>query len=292
MDHLLRVHDDVDPVERDVEEQVRLDDLEALVDQGRGVRRDDAAHREVGVRQRLLGRDVGELSAGAAAERPAARGDDQPANLLGTATRRHWAMARCSESTGTIWPGRASALTNGPPMISDSLLASASVVPARRAAKVGSRPIAPVMPLTTTSASRAGELPSSRSGPSAARGGIAVGPACPAARAMAAARSRLGRPAAATTGTRRATACSARSSMLLPADRPTTSNRSGLRLTRSMAWVPIEPVEPSRMMRRGRMVVRFGHGGIVPRGASGRHVPRPQQLLRLEGVSHWSCTTS
>ena len=28
--------------------------------------------------------------------------------------RRHWAIAECSESTGTIWPGAASALTSGP----------------------------------------------------------------------------------------------------------------------------------------------------------------------------------
>lgn len=72
--------------------------------------------------------------------------------------RRHWAIAECSLSTGTIWPGAASALTSGPPMMSDSLLASASVVPARSAASVGSRPMAPVMPLTTTSASRAASV--------------------------------------------------------------------------------------------------------------------------------------
>ena len=64
--------------------------------------------------------------------------------------RRHWAMAECSLSTGTICPAAASALTSGPPMMSDSLLARAKVVPARSAASVGSSPIAPVMPLTTT----------------------------------------------------------------------------------------------------------------------------------------------
>ena len=40
-------------------------------------------------------------------------------------------------------------------MMSDSLFASARVVPARSAARVGSSPMAPVMPLTTTSAGRA-----------------------------------------------------------------------------------------------------------------------------------------
>ncbi len=50
----LRVHDDVDAVEGDVEEQVRLDHLEALVDQGRRVDRDDRAHVPGRVRERLL----------------------------------------------------------------------------------------------------------------------------------------------------------------------------------------------------------------------------------------------
>ena len=61
-------------------------------------------------------------------------------------------MALCSLSTGTICPGAAAALTSGPPTMSDSLLASASVDPAASAARVGCRPIEPVMPLSTTSA--------------------------------------------------------------------------------------------------------------------------------------------
>ena len=64
VDHRLRVDDDLDPVERDVEEQVRLDDLQALVDQGGGVDRDDRAHVPGRVRQRLLGRDVAQLARG------------------------------------------------------------------------------------------------------------------------------------------------------------------------------------------------------------------------------------
>ena len=54
----LRVHDDVDPVVRDAEQQVRLDDLEALVDQGGRVDGDDRAHRPGRVGQRLRGGDV------------------------------------------------------------------------------------------------------------------------------------------------------------------------------------------------------------------------------------------
>ncbi len=67
--------------------------------------------------------------------------------------RRHWASALCSESTGTIWPGAARSVTSRPPATSDSLLASASVRPARRAASVGARPMDPVMAFSTMSAS-------------------------------------------------------------------------------------------------------------------------------------------
>ncbi len=67
---------------------------------------------------------------------------------------RHWARAECSESTGTICPGAAAAVTSGPPMISDSLLARARLCPARSAARVGASPTAPVIPLRTTSQAR------------------------------------------------------------------------------------------------------------------------------------------
>ncbi len=64
-------------------------------------------------------------------------------------------MVECSESTGTIWPGLARLVTSGPPMISDSLLARASVRPASSAASVARSPAAPVTPLSTTSHGRA-----------------------------------------------------------------------------------------------------------------------------------------
>ena len=67
-------------------------------------------------------------------------------------------MAECSESTGTIWPGRTVACpTRGPPTTRDSLLARASVAPDRSAARVGAKPIEPVTPLRTTSSSPAME---------------------------------------------------------------------------------------------------------------------------------------
>src|SRR5690349_509257 len=69
--------------------------------------------------------------------------------------RRHWAIAECSESTGTIWPGAASPATSGPPTIRDSLFASASTRPARSAASVAARPLNPVTAFSTTSAGQA-----------------------------------------------------------------------------------------------------------------------------------------
>src|SRR3954453_213496 len=60
---------------------------------------------------------------------------------------RAWKRAACSESTGMICPGLARAFTSGPPTMSDSLLASARVRPASRAARVGARPMEPGMRL-------------------------------------------------------------------------------------------------------------------------------------------------
>jgi hypothetical protein len=76
------MHDHVDVGVGDVEEQVRLDQLQPLVDQGRGVDRDHRAHVPGGVGQRLLGRDVVEVLPAAAAERPAAGGEDQSTHLV------------------------------------------------------------------------------------------------------------------------------------------------------------------------------------------------------------------
>lgn len=59
--------------------------------------------------------------------------------------RRAWAMAECSESTGTISPALAISVTKRPPTIRDSLLARASVVPARSVASGDAKPNAPSM---------------------------------------------------------------------------------------------------------------------------------------------------
>ena len=81
--------------------------------------------------------------------------------------RRACAMAECSESTGTICPGRAARRTRSPPTISDSLFARASVVPVASVASVGPSPTEPVMPLSTTSASTSCTSWAASSAPSA-----------------------------------------------------------------------------------------------------------------------------
>jgi hypothetical protein len=78
MDHALRMHDDLDALERRAEEPVRLDHLEALVHHRGRVDRDLAAHHPVGMRARLLGRHAREALERRGAERPA-RGGEQDA---------------------------------------------------------------------------------------------------------------------------------------------------------------------------------------------------------------------
>ena len=63
VDDRRRVDDHLDAVVRDGEEEVRLDHLEALVGERRGVDRDLRSHRPRRVRERLLGGDVVELVA-------------------------------------------------------------------------------------------------------------------------------------------------------------------------------------------------------------------------------------
>ena len=125
-----------------VEEQVRLDHLQALVDQGRGVDGDDRAHVPGRVGERLLGRDVGELGAAAAAERPAA---DAVSTSRRTSSARPAAQALGERRVlgvdrDDLAGPRHAALTSGPPTMSDSLLASARVRPASSAASVGREP--------------------------------------------------------------------------------------------------------------------------------------------------------
>ncbi len=70
---------------------------------------------------------------------------------VGRRPATHCSTALCSESTGTISPppSRAARATSSPAMTSVSLFASATRLPARRAASVASRPAAPTIPFTT-----------------------------------------------------------------------------------------------------------------------------------------------
>ncbi len=77
-----RVHDDLDPLVRDAEEEVRLDQLEALVRERRGVDRDLRPHAPGGVRERVLDADVSQIGPGAAAERPARGGQHERVDRL------------------------------------------------------------------------------------------------------------------------------------------------------------------------------------------------------------------
>ena len=95
------------------EEQVGLDHLEALVDQGGGVDGDDRAHVPGRVGQRLLDGHVEQLLAGAAAERAAGGGQHEPAYLLGACRPAGTAPAPSARSrparSGRAWPARAPA---------------------------------------------------------------------------------------------------------------------------------------------------------------------------------------
>src|SRR5215467_7500229 len=161
--------------------------------------------------------------------------------------RRHCAIAECSESTGTIWPGRARPATSGPPAISDSLFASASTRPARSAARVAARPLNPVTALSTTSQGQAAASVTP-SGP-ARTFGCARAPC--ARRASLTAAAACSRSTATTSAPNSIAWLASRPGLPPPAASPAIRNVSRLRRMTSAAWVPIDPVEPSRTTLRG-----------------------------------------
>ncbi len=130
--------------------------------------------------------------------------------------------------------------TSGAPAMMDSLLANASRRPASRAARVTLNPAKPTTPFTATWASVAmwasPSVPTTTSTP---------GPS-PSTRAGA----RVGSPMATTAGcSRRAWARSCSTDRCAP--RATTSKRSGHASMTSMAWVPMDPVDPTRLTVTG-----------------------------------------
>ena len=85
MYHGLGVHDHLDRRVGQPEQEVRLDHLERLVDQRRGIHRDLLAHFPRGVLQRLDHRRTGESLRRPGPERPARRREDEAGELTGPA---------------------------------------------------------------------------------------------------------------------------------------------------------------------------------------------------------------
>ena len=153
--------------------------------------------------------------------------------------RRHWKIAECSESTGTIRPGAASGMSSSPPTTIDSLLARARRFPARRADSEARRPAAPTRALRTMSASGIEASSATASGPDAQE--------APSGRSAA-----QGAEAGSATAVRRtpnSRACPASCAPLVLAASATISTRSGNRAATWSVWRPIEPVDPSRTTR-------------------------------------------
>ena len=78
-----RVHDDVDVVIRQVEEEMRLDQLEPLVRKRCGVDRDLRAHVPGRVRKRFARCDAFQVLARSPAERPTGGGEHEGVDLVG-----------------------------------------------------------------------------------------------------------------------------------------------------------------------------------------------------------------
>ena len=157
MHDALRVHHDVDITRRHAEQHAGLDELEALIHEGRRVDRDLAAHVPARVRAGLcrrgmrhgLGRPVrGTVLRRRSAAAAARRGAATPARNPGG---RHWNIALCSLSIGiSCAPERCTAaISSAPAMTADSLLASSRRLPAPAAASAEASPAAPLMAAMT-----------------------------------------------------------------------------------------------------------------------------------------------
>ena len=261
MDH------DVDLLVPDIVEPARLDDLQALVGEGRGVDRDLGAHAPGRVAERLLRRDRGEVP------RPAGRGTahrtrsgSADPRAPGCSPARLCQIAECSESIGRSQPSglasgsagstgasrrrrsaRASGITRWPPATSVSLFAVATILPARapRGPAAGSRR----RPCRRRPGRR---RRASRARPGRRRRAVI---AMPAGRLAASAAAPPPSPSATIAGRCRR-ACSARRVAFRPAASATTRNGGSPSRT-SSAWRPIEPVEP-----RQRDAARAAPAGV------------------------------
>ena len=88
VDDRRRLQHDLDSLVGDVEEEVRLDQLEPLVGERRGVDGDLRPHPPGRMCERLLGRDIAELVARQTAERTARAGEHEARHLCGGGVRK------------------------------------------------------------------------------------------------------------------------------------------------------------------------------------------------------------
>ena len=253
VDDRLRVDHDVDPLEGDVEQQVGLDDLQALVDQGGGVGRDDRSHGPGGVRQGLLGSDVEELVAAHPPERSAAGRDDEALHLVGRpaaeALREGRVLAVDRHDLSRLRGG----LDQRAPDDERLLVGQGQRCPGvqRRERRCQADRAGDAV---EDDVGRAAGQVAAASGPASSSGRYAARPASRAASATAAASSSTDPRAQATASTCRSTAWRASSVRLPPALSAVMRNRSGAAATTSIAWVPMDPVDPSRVTVRGEEV--------------------------------------
>ena len=192
-----------------------LDDLERLVDERRRVDGDLRPHAPGRVRQRLVGRHAGQGCRVAAAKRSPAGGEHQARHarhlLAGQALPdgRVLAVDRTKPVERVAAELLEQAATRCPPVMSVSLLASATRRPALSAARVAGRAAIPVV--ATTTRSTPSSVASSARPPSAHRSGAS-------ARASASGHHQR--------ASGQAASCSATASAAWPAARARTVNRS------------------------------------------------------------------
>ena len=143
----LRVHHHVDPLVGHAEQQVGLDQLEALVDQGRRVDRDHRPHVPGRVRHRCSAhRDVGQVRAPPAAERAARGGQHQPVDLVRRCRRAGTARSPSARSRpARAGPASPRAAPAGRPRSATPCWPARASRRSRGRASVGSRPRDPVM---------------------------------------------------------------------------------------------------------------------------------------------------
>mmetsp|Transcript_8414 Transcript_8414/g.20591 ORF Transcript_8414/g.20591 Transcript_8414/m.20591 type:complete len:236 (+) Transcript_8414:898-1605(+) len=159
---------------------------------------------------------------------------------------RHWNIAECSESAGVMkTPCFFSRGTiTGPAAMRVSLLASATSLPFSIAAMVGSSPAQPTMPVTTMSA---WSILATSQTPSIPVTSVGLSPSIPSSSASSA--PSLLPSSRATIAGRNSLICSASSSTLDLAARPTSSKFCGRSRMMSSVCVPMDPVDPSSDMR-------------------------------------------